>query len=168
MTVRRSGIPGNGSWLPSAAALALIGLAWAASAADGSTRKASFRPPAHTAPVSIVTPESSLPVQFNRDIRPILSDNCFTCHGSDSNRRMGGLRLDRADSPFKKLLSGHFAIVPGSPETSEILARVTAKDATVMPPPSTGKHLTPAEVSTLRRWIAQGAKYEEHWAYIKP
>lgn len=165
MTVRGPGIPGKGAWLTPAAVLALLGCAWAA---EGSTRKAAFIPLARTALSAPAGTDSSHLVQYNRDIRPILADNCFTCHGSDSNRRMAGLRFDRSDGPFKKLASGRFALVPGNPDASEILSRVTAKDSTAMPPAAAGRRLTAAEVSTLRQWIAQGAKYQEHWSFIKP
>lgn len=101
------------------------------------------------------------PVTFNRDIRPILSDNCFACHGPDQNKRMAGLRLDvRAEAVQRGV------IVPGRPDQSSLIARVIARQPQVrMPPPSTHRQLTPAQISLLRQWIAQGAKYEKHWSF---
>ena len=100
---------------------------------------------------------------FNRDIRPILSDKCFHCHGPDPEKRGGDLRLDVREAAIE---AG--AIVPGKPEKSLVLERVTSTDRDeVMPPPKSKLDgLTPAEVETLRRWIASGAKYESHWAFI--
>jgi cytochrome c553 len=101
-------------------------------------------------------------VSFNRDIRAILTDNCFTCHGPDHNKRMANLRLDLREDAV-----AHGAIVPGKPQASKLIARVFATDAArVMPPVSTHKQLTPAQKDLLRRWIAQGAKYEPHWAFV--
>ena len=103
-------------------------------------------------------------VDFNRDVRPILSDNCFACHGPDEKKRKGDLRLDvRADA----VTAG--AIAPGKPEKSTLVERVTAKDAdAVMPPPHTGKKLTGKQIETLRKWVAEGAEYKAHWAFINP
>lgn len=100
-------------------------------------------------------------LDFNRDIRPILSDKCFQCHGPDDKTLKGDLRLDeRASAVAAK------AIVPGSPETSEVLARVLSGDPEeVMPPPKTKKTVSPAEAEILRRWITQGAEYKGHWAF---
>lgn len=105
-------------------------------------------------------------VQFNRDIRPLLSDRCFYCHGPDEKRRMAGLRLDTFEGATKDR-GGYGAVTPGKPEKSELLRRVTAHDPhEVMPPPSAKKPaVTPQEAELLRRWIAQGAKYEGHWAF---
>jgi hypothetical protein len=101
------------------------------------------------------------PVMFNRDIRPILSDNCFACHGPDKNHRKADLRLDVRDDAVKAK-----AIVPGKPAASELFARVTSTDAdSVMPPPDSHKKLTAAQKELLRRWIAEGAAYQGHWAY---
>ena len=108
-------------------------------------------------------------VDFRHDIRPLLSDNCFTCHGPDEKARKAGLRLDVRELALKPAKSGASAIVPGSAAKSELLKRLTTKDADdIMPPTKTGKKLTPAQVELLRRWIEQGAKYQEHWAFVKP
>jgi len=102
------------------------------------------------------------PVQFNRDIRPILSGNCFFCHGPDKGHRKADLRLDVRDSALADK-----AIVPGKPEASELWKRITTKDPDdVMPPPDTHKQLKPAEIERLRRWISEGATYQPHWAYV--
>ena len=103
-------------------------------------------------------------IQFNRDIRPILSDNCFACHGPDPNHREAKLRLDDRDAA---LSAG--VIQPGKPEESEILARILSQDpAEHMPPEKSNKKLTDAQKELLKQWIAQGATYQKHWAYEKP
>ena len=111
-----------------------------------------------------VSVRAAEPISYNRDVRPILSDKCFYCHGPDQNKRKGKFRLDvREDAVAKK------AIVPGQPDESEMIRRIraTAEDE-VMPPPDSHKRLTPAQKELLRRWIAAGAKYEAHWAYVPP
>jgi hypothetical protein len=109
------------------------------------------------------------PVDYNRDVRPILSKNCFACHGQDDSHRRARLRLDRREGATLKLRDGRTAVVPGSPEKSELLRRVAADDPDVrMPPAETGNRLTPAQVAVLRRWVAEGAPYAEHWAFVKP
>ncbi|MEQ1906305.1 MAG: DUF1549 domain-containing protein, partial [Pirellulaceae bacterium] len=109
------------------------------------------------------------PVSFNRDIRPILSDHCFRCHGPDEAQRQGGLRLDLQEFAFQVAESGHAAIVPGNVSASVLLQRVHATDPDEqMPPSEIGKPLKPAQVELLERWIKEGAKYEGHWAFIKP
>src|SRR5438445_3667727 len=106
---------------------------------------------------------------FDRDIRPILSDKCFACHGPDEKERKARLRLDRKEDAFKPLKSGASAIVPGDPDKSELITRLTAKDEDdVMPPPKSGKTLTAAQIDLLRRWVAEGASWQRHWAFVKP
>lgn len=109
---------------------------------------------------------------FNRDIRPILSNNCFHCHGPDEESRKGGqdgLRLDTAEGARMDLGGGAFAIVPGQPERSELIARLVTPDRDeLMPPPASGKTLTAAEIDLLRRWIQAGAPYARHWSYEPP
>ncbi|MFM7058597.1 MAG: PSD1 and planctomycete cytochrome C domain-containing protein [Planctomycetota bacterium] len=108
------------------------------------------------------------PLQFNRDIRPILSALCFQCHGFDQKTRQGGLRLDTRDGAVAEH-DGLAAIRPGHPETSELLQRITSSDPDiVMPPPESKKSITPAQVEILRRWIAEGAPYQQHWAFEPP
>ncbi len=108
-------------------------------------------------------------VDFNRDIRPVFSENCYACHGPDSNKRKAGLRLDIKEGALAKLKSDNFAIVPGNPEKSALVGRITTKDEDDrMPPLKTGKHLTTAQIDLLKRWIAQGAEWKSHWSFIKP
>ncbi len=104
-------------------------------------------------------------VSYTRDVRPILSQHCFKCHGTDQQK--GGLRLDQSESAMAKAKSGERAIVPGDVNASELLHRVTSEDADeVMPQKS--PRLSDAQIAILREWIAGGAKYELHWAYVKP
>src|SRR5262245_36518178 len=105
-------------------------------------------------------------VSFNRDVRPIMSDTCFRCHGPDKNTRMAGLRLDIREEALKTTKTGITPIVPGAPDRSAIVQRVFATDARVMPPASAHKALTQTQKETIRRWVAEGAKYEAHWAYL--
>jgi hypothetical protein len=106
------------------------------------------------------------PVKFNRDIRPIMSDTCFRCHGPDQKARMAGLRLDIRDEALKRTKSGITPVVPGNPEQSAIVQRVfETNPAKIMPPKYAHKELTEAQKDTIRRWVAEGAKYEGHWAY---
>ncbi|HMO63700.1 MAG TPA: PSD1 and planctomycete cytochrome C domain-containing protein, partial [Verrucomicrobiota bacterium] len=108
-------------------------------------------------------------VDFNREVRPILSDNCFACHGPDEQTIKGRLRLHERDFATRPARSGKAAIVPGDPGASGLLARVlTADEDDHMPPAETGKKLTPEQIETLRRWIAEGAEYREHWALVPP
>jgi len=108
-------------------------------------------------------------LDFNRDIRPILSDNCFACHGPDDLERKGKLRLDDSKAALLPAKSGEHAIVPGDVAKSHMIERILSKDADeVMPPPKTGKKLTAQQVELLKRWIQEGAKFEGHWAFAKP
>jgi cytochrome c553 len=102
-------------------------------------------------------------VGFNRDVRPILSDKCFFCHGPDANKRQADLRLDERETAVK---AG--AIAPGKPDASGLVRRVLSEDPDERMPPASSKlgRLTAQEVATLRRWIEQGAEYEGHWAFI--
>ena len=100
-------------------------------------------------------------VHFNRDIRPILSDNCFRCHGPELKSRKAKLRLDVREVALEKE-----AFVPGKPDESEMIQRLITTNADDhMPPADTHKVVTPAQIETLRRWIAAGATYEPHWSY---
>ncbi len=106
---------------------------------------------------------------FSREIRPILSQNCFKCHGLDETSRKSGLRLDVRETALKPAKSGQPAIVPGRPGASELLKRIAAVDPdAVMPPPSANKVLTAEEKVKLRQWIAAGANYAPHWAFVAP
>jgi mono/diheme cytochrome c family protein len=106
---------------------------------------------------------------FNREIRPILSHNCFACHGPDEHDRRGGLRLDDRDAAVAELDSGSRTIVPGHPEESELVARLHETDPdVVMPPPESNHVLTAEQKQLLAAWIAAGAPYAPHWAYVGP
>ena len=108
-------------------------------------------------------------VQFNRDIRPIFSDTCFQCHGPDEKERKAGLRLDTRETALKPSESGEIAIVPGKPEASELVKRLTTTDKDdIMPPRKLHKTITPAQIEKVKLWIAQGAEYQGHWAFITP
>jgi hypothetical protein len=103
-------------------------------------------------------------LDFNRDVRPILSDKCIACHGPDEKHRKAKLRLDD-----EKVAVARGAIVPGQPDDSEIILRILSDDEeSRMPPAKSGKKLTPDEIVLLKRWIAEGAKYAPHWAYVPP
>ena len=118
--------------------------------------------------VSTEMPDS---VSYNFDIRPILSDKCLTCHGPDANKRKAGLRLDQAESAYHALKENPtaHALVPGKPNSSEVFLRISSKDtAMVMPPPESNLKLTQHEIDLFEKWIAQGAKYEKHWAFVAP
>jgi mono/diheme cytochrome c family protein len=107
-------------------------------------------------------------VEFNRDIRSILAENCFACHGPDGNKRQADLRLDLESSARANRDNGA-AVVPGDAESSLLLQRVMSdNEFERMPPPATGKSLTPRQTELLRRWIAQGASWEQHWSFIPP
>ena len=122
---------------------------------------------ATVAPVSAQTPSD--PLKFNRDIRPILSEACFPCHGPDASARKARLRLDVREEALKPAKSGETPILPGRPDQSEILRRIFASEEDeVMPPPEAHKILSPTQKELLKRWIAAGAPYEAHWAYTPP
>ncbi|MGV3724804.1 MAG: DUF1553 domain-containing protein, partial [Actinomycetota bacterium] len=107
-------------------------------------------------------------VDFDRDVRPILSENCFTCHGFDENARKAGLRLDLPEGAVQVMKSGKRAVVPGDLEKSELIRRVVATNALQMPPAALQKPLKPAQIETLKRWVLQGGKYSAHWAFVAP
>ncbi len=109
------------------------------------------------------------PVDFQRQIRPLLADRCLACHGRDAEHRQGGLRLDERAAALKGGDSGEAAIVPGQPDKSELVRRIFAEDADErMPPADSKKSLTAAEKDLLRRWVAEGAEYKAHWAFSVP
>lgn len=119
--------------------------------------------------VVLSAPVSAQQVDFNRDVRPIISNRCLACHGPDDAKRESGLRLDDPDSATSKLDSGNTAIVPGKVNESEVIARITSDDDSIrMPPSDFGKPLTQAEIDTLTRWIEHGGKFAKHWAYVRP
>src|SRR5689334_21532207 len=106
---------------------------------------------------------------YLRDVRPILADNCFRCHGADEQSRKAELRLDVRESAVRGGDSGDPAIVPGKPDASQLIHRITSRDESEqMPPPDAKSHLTPAQIETLSKWIANGAQYQIHWALVPP
>ncbi len=108
------------------------------------------------------------PIEFNKDVRPILSENCFACHGPDEAHRKAKMRLDQKESVFAER-DGHHVVVAGKPDDSEIIHRITNPDPDDhMPPPKTGKTLTPEQIATIRRWIQEGAPWQNHWAFVPP
>jgi hypothetical protein len=108
-------------------------------------------------------------IDFNRDIRPILADKCFACHGPDAHALQGGLRLDLFSSVTSPNDSGRTAIVPGQPARSELFLRITSDDVgVIMPPPDSHKELNDAEKKLLEAWIASGAEYQDHWSFLRP
>ena len=150
---------GSLRWLGVTAAAALVAL-------GGLTaRSARAQQTAASQAISSQTaPSQGEKLDFNWDIRPILSDNCFRCHGPDAKSRQAGLRLDSKESAYDQ------AIVPGKPQESEMIRRVSSKDPSYrMPPPqSSAKPLTEAEIAKLSEWIKQGAEYKPHWAFVTP
>ena len=127
-----------------------------------------MRPPLLLLTFAALAAEAAPKLDFNRDIRPILSDNCFACHGFDAKKRKADLRLDTAEGATA-INDGVQAIKPGDPDGSELIKRLLTKDPEeVMPPPESHKKLTQAQIDTLRRWIAEGAPYRKHWSFEPP
>jgi len=117
---------------------------------------------------SLALAATTPPVSFNREVRPILSNNCYYCHGTDPNHRKGDRRLDTREGALADI-KGVRAVVSGKPSDSDLIARILSTDPDVqMPPPKSNKTITGAEKETLRRWIEEGAKYEPHWAFVAP
>lgn len=113
-------------------------------------------------------PSPSKTIEFNRDIRPVLADNCFHCHGFDAGKRKGNLRLDTAEGATA-LHDGRQAVKPGDPSGSELIRRVRSADpATVMPPQEAHKRLAEDQIERLVKWITEGAEYQPHWSFIPP
>jgi hypothetical protein len=114
--------------------------------------------------VILASARADAPLNYSRDIKPLLSSRCYTCHGPDEGKRKAKLRLDVREEALKK------AIKPGKASESELIARITAKEPTeIMPPPASKlPPLTAQEIDLIRRWIDQGAKFDVHWAYVKP
>src|SRR5262245_2618891 len=108
------------------------------------------------------------PVRFSLQVRPILADNCFHCHGPDETHREAKLRLDEETSAQEKRDDGA-AIVPGKPDESALIKRITSSDPDfVMPPPDTNKKLKPGQIDILKKWIAEGAPWGKHWSFEPP
>jgi hypothetical protein len=122
-----------------------------------------------TACTSFALLGGAAPLDFNRDIRPILSDHCYACHGPDEAKRKAGLRLDVRENAFQELKSGARAIVPGDVSNSALVRRITSNDPDeVMPPPDGGKPLSLAQIELLTRWVKEGAPWAKHWAFVPP
>ena len=114
----------------------------------------------------LASPLAAQELVFNRDIRPLLSDNCFQCHGPDAAKRQGGLRLDQSDAAQHGGTSGP-AIVPGRPDESLLVERINSTDPDLqMPPADSGRSLTAAQKALLQQWIKTGAVYQPHWAFV--
>ena len=123
----------------------------------------------HSLLFCLALPAAGFAVDFNRDVRPVLAQHCFKCHGMDDQGRKGKLRLDLRDAAIGKGKSGELAVVPGKPDASEVIKRVFSTDEDeVMPPPHTKSVLPESAKNILKLWIAEGAPYEAHWAYVPP
>jgi hypothetical protein len=121
------------------------------------------------APLPVRAAKPDAPINYNREIRPILSNNCFKCHGPDAEERKAGLRLDNRVEALKPTESGRKAIVPGKPAASLLVRRINStKPDFIMPPPDSNRKLLPAEKELLARWIEQGAEYQELWSFVPP
>jgi len=119
------------------------------------------------APIGAAAQEKT-PLNYDRDVRPILSENCFYCHGQDPKKRMAGLRLDSLEGATADR-HGHAAIAPGKPDESLMYQRITADQvARRMPPVYSNRKLTVAQIAILKRWIEEGGRYDQHWAFIPP
>ena len=117
----------------------------------------------------LVLSATAAPVDYNRDIRPLLSDRCYACHGPDEPKRKAGLRLDRREDAFRALKSGHPAIVPGDPGHSPVVVRIRSADPDeIMPPPETGKPLSESQRALIEQWVSEGAPWQDHWAFLPP
>jgi len=126
----------------------------------------------HSSVKSISAEEIPETISYNFNIRPILSDKCFKCHGPDANKRQADLRLDIPEVAYKALKDNpnSHALVPGEPGLSEVYRRITTKDSADMMPPAKSnlKRLNAYEIDLVKKWIKQGAKYEKHWAFVPP
>ncbi len=118
--------------------------------------------------VSASAAEPNAALDFSRDVLPILSNHCWNCHGPDEKSREAGLRLDRRDTAIAKSVNGTTAIVPGDVTKSELIVRIDAHDESQMPPKEFGKPLSDKQRATLKRWVADGAPFAQHWAFIPP
>jgi hypothetical protein len=116
----------------------------------------------------VLAAQAAAAVDFNRDIEPILADNCYACHGPDPGGRKAGLRLDIPDVAFRKLKDGAVAVVPRQSAASEVIRRVTSSDPDKHMPPSGHDAISAAQIQTLKTWIDQGAPYRKHWSFEKP
>src|SRR3954465_10098063 len=119
-------------------------------------------------PRTSLSATASARVSFSRDILPILSDNCYHCHGPDEEKRKAKLRFDTKEGAFR-IKEGKAVIVPGHSDRSELIRRVTATDPDeVMPPPKSNRKLTPKQIALLKSWVEEGANWSQHWAFVPP
>ena len=112
----------------------------------------------------MVLPLAAQSVDYDRDVRPILSENCFHCHGPEAKSRKAGLRLDTKEGAFRTK-NDITTIVPGKSAESEVIRRVLAHDDEIMPPADSNRKLTAKQKDTLKKWVDEGAKWATHWAY---
>ena len=120
-------------------------------------------------PLSLFAEAANRPekIDFNRQIKPLLSDRCYKCHGPDEAARKAKLRLDQKEGGFKKLDDGMFVVKPGDLASSEVYRRITATDPDdLMPPPKSNLSLNTEEIASIKRWIEQGAEWEKHWSLV--
>src|SRR3954470_9587842 len=111
---------------------------------------------------------SAAPVDFNRDVQPILSENCYHCHGQDGKKREADLRLDRKEGAYRTK-DGVTTVKPGDPDGSELIVRIFSTDKEdVMPPPKSHRELTQPQKELLKRWVKEGAPWADHWAFVAP
>ncbi len=116
-----------------------------------------------------ITVHAQDPVDFGRRIRPLLAENCFACHGLDAEHREGGLRLDAQEGLYGMGDSGEPTVVSGEPDQSAMYLRMIAQDDDErMPPADSDKSLEPEEIELVKQWIAQGAKWQQHWSLVAP
>src|SRR5688500_11963086 len=123
------------------------------------------------ASASLLRAESTpiAPLDFNRDIQPILSENCYFCHGPDKAQRKADLRLDKPEEATRDLGKGRRAILPGKSAASEAIRRMLPNDPDEkMPPAESHREVTPQQIETLKRWIDEGAVYGVHWSFVAP
>ncbi len=117
---------------------------------------------------AVAASTAEIKIDFNRDVRPILSENCFACHGPDAGKRKANLRLDTKEGASAEAESGISPLVPGKPEKSELIARILSKDPNeAMPPAKEHKTVSAAQLEMLKLWIKQGANYDKHWSFKK-
>jgi len=108
-------------------------------------------------------------IDFSRDIQPLLSENCYHCHGPDEKAREAKLRLDTKEGAFARTEDGLTIVAPGKPADSELILRIASSDRDeVMPPPKSNRHLTPAQIELIKQWVEQGAQWGQHWAFVPP
>jgi uncharacterized membrane protein len=132
-------------------------------------RSSLFSGAAVLAGCTALAPSAKAGVDFNREIRPILAENCFYCHGQDPNHRKGNLRLDLREVALKPAESGETAIVPGKAAESSLVAHIFSSEKDEqMPPANSNRKLSAKQRELLKQWINEGAEYRPHWAFIAP